>query len=132
MNSPAPKLVAREPTPVRFVEGIDESGSIGASWRGLADLFPSLRRHKFLAAFDPVAGWYRACVVSTPGSDAITASLSTWTVPGGRYARVRLREDAGYLPSSSSQRSRRWRRATTSILTAPASSTTGITPRSTS
>lgn len=83
---------------MRFVEGIDDGGSIGASWRSLEGLFVSLRGFKFLATFDPVAGWYRACVVSTPDSDAITPSLPTWTVPGGRFARVRLRGDAGVPP----------------------------------
>ena len=90
-----PVLVTREPTPVSFVEGRDEGVSINASWRTLEDLFPSLRGHKFLATFDPTAGWYRACVARTSESDSITAGLPTGIVPGGRYARLRLRGDDG-------------------------------------
>lgn len=78
-----------------FIEGHDDGVSINLSWRTLEDHFRSLRGHKFLAAFDPTAGWYRACVVRTAESDAITVDLPTWIVPGGRYARLRLRGDDG-------------------------------------
>ena len=97
MTSSTPTRVHRSPTPVRFVEGRDEIDSIRHSWRTLEDLFPSLSGLTFLAAFDPVAGWYRACVVRTPESDAIADALATDVVPGGDYARLRLQGEADSL-----------------------------------
>ena len=94
MTSSKSTHVDREPTPVRYIEGRDEIGEIRASWRALESLFPSLSGHKFLATFDPVAGWYRACVIETPDSEQHTSHLPTAVVPGGHYARLRLQGEA--------------------------------------
>jgi hypothetical protein len=97
MASSSATQVEREPTPVRYIECRDEIGEIRATWRALESLFPTLTGHKFLATFDPVAGWYRACVVATPDSEAVTGDLPTATVPAGKYARLRLQGDADAL-----------------------------------
>lgn len=97
MTQSASVRVQRSPVPVRFVEGRDELSSIRTSWRTLEERFPSLTGFKFLATFDPAAGWYRACVVRTPGSDAITQDLATDVVPGGAFARMRLLGEASSL-----------------------------------
>jgi hypothetical protein len=99
MTSSTPTVVERTPASVSYIEGHDEVDSIRASWRALEELFPSLSGHKFLATFDPVAGWYRACVVRTPASDAVTGDLPTGEVPGGKYARLRLQGEAEELYS---------------------------------
>ena len=99
--------VEREPTPVRYIECRDDIEEIRPTWRALENLFPSLKGLKFLATFDPVAGWYRAGVVETPASDSVTSDLPSAVVPGGHYSRLRLQGEAdavyGLLPAAFAQ-----------------------------
>ena len=49
-----------------------------------------LRGRKFYGVFDAAGHEYRACVQNVEGDDAAALGLEQGTLPGGRYARVRL------------------------------------------
>jgi DNA gyrase inhibitor GyrI len=48
---------------------------------------------KFCGAFDPAAGAYSVCAVLRPDDDPSRLGAERGTLPGGRYARVRLQGD---------------------------------------
>ena len=79
-----PELVQREQTRVEFISCADEIEKIRAAWSRLEELVP-LRGNHFFGTFDGSA--YRACV-EVRGR---TFGLERGTIPGGRYARSRLR-----------------------------------------
>src|SRR3954452_13715921 len=62
------------------------------AFRTLEASLPTLRRRRFFAAL--VGPEYRACVASEDGNTDPT--LSRWVIPGGRYARRKIRD----LPSA--------------------------------
>ena len=80
---------------MRYLECRDEPLAISGAWAAVEGHFTSLRGLHFLAIFDPDAGWYRACVVRSAHIDALAADLPTGHIPGGRYARCRLRGPDG-------------------------------------
>jgi DNA gyrase inhibitor GyrI len=53
----------------------------------------SMRGRRFIAAFDPLQGWYRACVEVRVEMTHAERELAEMVIPGGRYLRVRLRGD---------------------------------------
>ena len=87
----APALVVRTATAVRYVEVPDALDDIRTAWPTLETAVGSLTGRHFLAAFDPVAGWYRACVEVGAAGSAAERRLPETVVPGGRFLRVRLR-----------------------------------------
>lgn len=50
-----------------------------------------LRGRKFYGAFDPATDTYLVCVAFEPGDDPAAHGLERGELPGGRYARLRLR-----------------------------------------
>lgn len=72
-----------------FRRGADEQEAITRVWTELEGLVP-LRGRKFYGVFDADGHEYRACVESREGDDAEALGLETGSLPGGRYARVRL------------------------------------------
>ena len=95
MTSHRQAFVIRDATPVRYLECRDDGHEITAAWTAVEGHFTSLRGLHFLAMFDPGLGWYRACVTRTAVVDELAADLSTGRIPGGRYARSRLRGAEG-------------------------------------
>lgn len=85
-----PSIVVRPEAVVRYIEVSDEISEIRAAWSTLEELVGSLRGRKFVAAFDPVQGWYRACVESKNDVAQAERELPEMIVPGGRFARIRL------------------------------------------
>jgi hypothetical protein len=79
-----PELVEREQTRVEFVSCADEIEKIRAAWSHLEEIVP-LRGNHFFGTFDGSA--YRACVEVRDR----TFGLEPGTIPGGLYARSRLR-----------------------------------------
>ena len=69
----------------------EDQASITRVWTELEETIGSLRGRKFYGAFDPVSHEYRACVELRDGEDHQALGLESGTLPGGRYARVRLR-----------------------------------------
>ena len=82
-------LVSRDDVRVKYVEVADVLAEIQVAWPALEALVGDRRGRHFLAAFDPRAGWYRACVEVRDGLPDL--DLPDYTVPGGSFLRVRLR-----------------------------------------
>jgi hypothetical protein len=78
-------VVVREETPVVFIPCADELDEIRNAWARLEAIVP-LRGNKFFGTFD--GREYRACAaVEVDG-------LERGVIPGGGYARTRLRGEA--------------------------------------
>jgi len=91
MTSSAATVVERADTLVRYIEVADELDQIRVAWPTLEAAVESLRGRRFVAAFDPVQGWYRACVESQADATAAECALPEMVIPGGRFMRIRLR-----------------------------------------
>lgn len=91
MTASTLKAVERADAVVRYVEVADELDQIRAAWPTLEAAVGSLRGRRFVAAFDPVQGWYRACVESRGEANAAERDLAEMVVPGGRFLRIRIR-----------------------------------------
>ena len=79
---------------VRYVQVKDELSEIQVAWPELEAAVGSLRGRHFVAAFDPIEGWYRACVEIQTEITATERALPEAVIPGGRFLRVRLRGPA--------------------------------------
>jgi hypothetical protein len=81
-------LIERGETPVMFKRVADESTAIS---RGMAEVETAVGLHgrKYYGAFDN-DGEYRVCVQLREGDDPQAFGLEVGTLPGGRYARLRL------------------------------------------
>jgi hypothetical protein len=77
-------VVVREETPVVFIRCADELDAIRDAWARLEAIVP-LRGNKFFGTFD--GRECRACAA------ADAEGLERGVIPGGRYARSRLRGD---------------------------------------
>ena len=82
--------VERDQIDVMFLRTRDVPATIGATWEELESRLPSLRGRKFYGAFFPQTAEYHACVEVEPGDDPVALRLELESLPGGRYARVRL------------------------------------------
>ncbi|HTX33260.1 MAG TPA: GyrI-like domain-containing protein [Solirubrobacteraceae bacterium] len=85
-----PAIVEREPVRVLFKRGADEQAEITRVWSELEEAIGSLRGRKFYGIFDAEGHEYRACVEIREGDDALELGLELDTLPGGRYARIRI------------------------------------------
>jgi Integron-associated effector binding protein len=83
-------VVEREEIAVQFVPVPDGLEGIRAAWDELESALGSLHGRHFWGAFYPDRDEYRACVELRDGDEPL-ASLASGTLPGGRYARTRLR-----------------------------------------
>jgi hypothetical protein len=88
-----PVMVERQDVLVMFKRVADEQTAIARGMAELEDVIGSLRGRKFYGAFAE-SGEYRVCVGFREGDDAGALGLEVGTLPGGRYARVRLQGDA--------------------------------------
>jgi hypothetical protein len=93
MLTKVPSVVERVDTVVRYIEVADEPSQIQTVWPVLEEAVGSLRGRRFIAAFDPVQGWYRACVESRADVAVPERELPEMVIPGGRFLRIRLRGD---------------------------------------
>ena len=84
-------VVERPEVPVMFVCAANDQPSITRAWADLEETIGSLRGRKFYGLFDSVRREYRACVEPRHGDDPEALGLELGTLPGGRYARERLR-----------------------------------------
>jgi hypothetical protein len=99
MAAGIPSLVERADTRVRYIQCDDRLAAIPAAWRQLEDIVGSFRGRRFVGAFDPVEGWYRAGVKHVDGAADAELTLPECVLPGGRYLRLRLRGDPPELYS---------------------------------
>jgi hypothetical protein len=82
-------VVVREPVEVMFVRVADELPEIQRAWAEF-EAAVGLRGRKFFGAFDPATDTYSVCAVLRAGEDAAAFGAERGTLPGGRYACVRL------------------------------------------
>jgi hypothetical protein len=80
-------------TPVGYAAGdrerpIHEQAPV--AFRTLEASLPTLRGRRFYAAL--VGSEYRACVALAPEHGSADSPLSRWDIPGGRYARRKIRD----------------------------------------
>lgn len=83
------QIVVREPTEVMLVRVADEPTEIQRAWAEF-ERAVGLRGRKFYGAFDPVSATYSVCAVLRSGDDPAALGAERGTLPGGRYARIRL------------------------------------------
>lgn len=82
-------IVVREPTDVMLVRVADELSQIQRAWAAF-ETAVGLRGRKFYGAFDPATKTYSVCAVLRPDDDPAAFGAERGTLPGGRYACVRL------------------------------------------
>ena len=82
--------MVREPTDVMLVRTADQLSEIQRAWASF-EAAVGLRGRKFYGAFDPVSATYSVCAVLRPEDDPLEFGAEHGTLPGGRYACVRLR-----------------------------------------
>ncbi|MGZ8692877.1 MAG: hypothetical protein ACXWZT_09105 [Gaiellaceae bacterium] len=82
-------IVLREPIDVMLVRVADELPEIQRAWAAF-EAAVGLRGRKFYGAFDPVTTTYSVCAVLRPGDDPVAFGAKRGTLPGGRYACIRL------------------------------------------
>jgi len=83
-------VVVREPVEVMLLRVADELPAIQRAWAEF-ETAVGLRGRKFYGAFDPATNTYSVCAVLRDGDDPAAFSAEHSTLPGGRYACVRLR-----------------------------------------
>lgn len=84
--------VDRTPRAVDYIEVDDFPAGLPDAWQRLEATVGDLRGRHFVGAFYPHTGRYRACV-EVEESGARVPGLSRGEIPGGRYGRIRLREE---------------------------------------
>jgi hypothetical protein len=84
-------VVERDETVVMFKRVADEQAAITRGWSELESAVGPLRGRRFFGVFDGVKHEYLVCVERREGDDPETLGLEAGTLPGGRYARRRLR-----------------------------------------
>jgi hypothetical protein len=85
-------VVVREPTDVMLVRVADELAAIQQAWAAF-ETAVGLHGRKFYGAFDPATATYSVCAVLRPNDDPAAFGAECGTLPGGRYACVRLQGD---------------------------------------
>jgi hypothetical protein len=83
------RIVVREPVDVMLLRVADEPSEIQRAWAAFEKAV-GLRGRKFYGAFDPVANTYCVCAVLRPDDDPSVFGAERGTLPGGRYACIRL------------------------------------------
>ena len=81
--------MVREPVEVMLVRVADELPEIQRAWAEF-ETAVGLRGRKFFGAFDPATGTYSVCAALRAGDDPAALGAERGTLPGGRYACVRL------------------------------------------
>jgi hypothetical protein len=82
-------VVVREPVEVMLVRVVDELPEVQRAWAAF-ETAVGLRGRKFYGAFDPATSTYSVCAVLRPGDIPAAIGAERGTLPGGRYACVRL------------------------------------------
>jgi predicted transcriptional regulator YdeE len=86
-------VVEREQVPVMFKRVSDDQAAISQGWAEVEAAVGSLRGRKFYGVVDKASGEYRVCVHMRADDEPAELGLEIGTIPGGRYARVRLSGD---------------------------------------
>jgi hypothetical protein len=84
------RLVERPEVDVMFKRVGDEQTAITHGWAEVEKAVGSLRGRKFYGVFDGAEGEYWVCVQRRDDDEPGELGLEAATLPGGRYAQVRL------------------------------------------
>jgi len=91
--------VTLSPIPVLFV--FSKNGTTGAcaAFDALEKNLPNLKKRRFYGVLEesPETGLYRACVGIMEGDNPKAMGLDTWTIPGGKYARAKIKNWSDHL-----------------------------------
>ena len=85
----AARIVVRESTEVMLVRVADDLPEMQRAWASF-EAAVGLRGRKFYGAFDPVSQTYSVCAVLRSGDEPSRFDAERGTLPGGRYACMRL------------------------------------------
>jgi hypothetical protein len=118
------RLVERDDVAVMFKRVADEQPAVSRGWAEVEEAVGSLRGRKFYGVFD-WRGEYRVCVQLREGDEPGGLGLETGTLPGGRYAQVRLQGEPQPSTNGSRLRLKGWHGGMTLIRVALDSSSTG-------
>ena len=89
-------LVTLDDIAVMYVTSPNGVQGAGRAFDTLEACLPSLKGRKFYGTL--LEGEYRACVALEAGDAPAVMSLETWIIPGGAYARRKLRGWPDRLP----------------------------------
>jgi predicted transcriptional regulator YdeE len=89
-NAEPASVVERGEVPVMFKLVADDQASITQGWAEVEEAVGSLRGRKFYGVVDKARGEYRVCAHMREDDDPAELGLEVGSIPGGRYARVRL------------------------------------------
>lgn len=81
---------------VMYVPAVGGPAGARQAFDKLESFFPSLRGRKFYGTARAVD--YRACVAVQPEDQPSELGLATWVIPGGRYARKRVKDWSRKIP----------------------------------
>jgi hypothetical protein len=117
--------VERDDVAVMFKRVADEQTAISHGWTEVEKALGSLRGRKFYGVFDAAKGEYRVCVQLREADEPTELGLETGTLPGGRYAQVRLQGDPPAVYERIAPTFEGWHNGPIAIPVARASSSTG-------
>ncbi len=84
-----------DPIEVVYVEAKGGLAGVPQAWSELEARLSSLKGRKMYGAFHPRDGVYRACMAIIDEGEPGTLGLPMWTIPGGKFARDRVRNWTG-------------------------------------
>ena len=79
-----------------YVEAIGGTDGAMEAMQELERRLRSLRGRKFYGTY--LNGQYRACVALKDGDDPATFGLKTWIIPGGEFARRKMKDYTEKIP----------------------------------
>jgi len=109
-----------------FKRVADEQTAITRGWAEVEKAVGSLRGRKFYGVFDGAEDEYRVCVQRRDDDEPGELELEAGTLPGGRYAQVRLQGSRLRSTNSSHRPSSDSRNAPTVTQAGRASSSTAV------
>jgi len=91
--------VTLSPIPVLFVFSKNGAPGASAAFNALEKKLPNLKKRRFYGVLEglPETGVYRACIGIMEGDDPKAMGLETWTIPGGKYARAKIKNWSDHL-----------------------------------
>lgn len=90
-----------ENIPVLYIEADGGVKDSAVAFNRLESKLPTLKQKKFYGALlgQPENGVYRACVRMARGDNPAQMGLETWVIPGGKYARAKIKDWESNLAS---------------------------------
>ena len=81
---------------VMYVVALGGPSGAPAAFTALEAPLKSLKGRRFYGTY--LAGEYRACVAIEPGDNPAALGLASWTIPGGKFEKRKLKDWQSRLP----------------------------------